>query len=147
MRRSTADLAGSTACQDAAMLVAIPAVLAALVHAYIFVIESLRFTTPSTMRVFGIGSIEDARTMRPWAFNQGFYNLFLAVIAVIGAVATVAATDDTTAHAIGRTLVWTAVSCMLAAAVVLVASDRSKVRAALVQGTFPFLTIVALLVT
>jgi putative membrane protein len=129
------------------MLVAIPAILAALVHVYIFVIESLRFLTPSTMKVFGIRSIEDARTMRPWAFNQGFYNLFLAVIAVIGAVASVAATDDTTAHAIGGTLVWTAVSCMFAAAVVLVSSDRSKVRAALVQGTFPLLTIVALLVT
>jgi putative membrane protein len=128
------------------MLVAIPAVLAALVHVYIFVIESLRFTTPSTMRTFGIKSIEDARTMRPWAFNQGFYNLFLAIIAVMGAVASVAATDGTTAHAIGRTLVWTAVSCMLGAAIVLVASDRSKVRAALVQGIFPLLTIVALLV-
>ena len=129
------------------MLVAIPAVLAGLVHVYIFVIESLRFTTPSTMKVFGITTIEDAQTMRPWAFNQGFYNLFLAVIAVMGAVASVAATESTRADAIGRTLIWTAVSCMLAAAVVLVASDHSKIRGALVQGTFPFLTIVALLVT
>jgi putative membrane protein len=128
------------------MLVAIPAVLAALVHVYIFVIESLRFTTPSTMKAFGITSIEDARTMRPWAFNQGFYNLFLAVMAVMGAVATVAAGDNTRADDIGRTLIWAAVSCMLAAAVVLVASDHSKVRGALVQGTFPLLTIVALLV-
>ena len=128
------------------MLVAIPAVLAALVHVYIFVIESLRFTTPSSMKAFGITSMQDAQTVRPWAFNQGFYNLFLAVIALIGAVASVAASDGTTAHAIGRTLIWTAVSCMLAAAVVLVASDHSKVRGALVQGTFPLLTIVALLV-
>jgi putative membrane protein len=128
------------------MLVAIPAVLAALVHVYIFVIESLRFTSPSTMRAFGITSVQDAQTMRLWAFNQGFYNLFLAVIAVMGAVASVAAADNTTAHAIGRTLIWTAVGCMLAAAVVLVASDHSKVRGALVQGIFPLLTIVALLV-
>ena len=128
------------------MLVAIPAVLAGLVHVYIFVIESLRFMTPSTMKVFGITSIEDAQKMRPWAFNQGFYNLFLAVIAVMGAVASVAATENTRADAIGHTLIWTAVSCMLAAAVVLVASDHSKVRGALVQGTFPLLTIVALLV-
>ena len=129
------------------MLVAIPAVLAGLVHVYIFVLESLRFITPSTMKMFGITSIGDAQTMRPWAFNQGFYNLFLAVIAVMGAVASAAATENTRADAIGRTLIWTAVSCMLAAAVVLVASDRTKIRGALVQGTFPFLTIVALLVT
>jgi putative membrane protein len=128
------------------MLVAIPAVLAALVHVYIFVLESLRFTAPSSMKAFGITSMQDARTMRPWAFNQGFYNLFLAVIAVVGAVASLAASDGTTAHAIGRTLIWTAVGCMLAAAVVLLASDHSKVRGALVQGTFPLLTIVALLV-
>ena len=127
------------------MLVAIPAVLAGLVHVYIFVIESLRFTTPSTMRAFGIRSIEDARTMRLWAFNQGFYNLFLAVIAIMGAVASLASANGTTAHTVGLTLIWTAVSCMLAAAVVLVASDHSKVRGALVQGTFPVLTIVALL--
>ena len=129
------------------MLVAIPAVLAALVHVYIFVIESLRFTSPSTMKVFGITSLEDARTMRLWAFNQGFYNLFLAVIALLGAVASTAASENTTADAVGRTLIWTAVASMLAAAIVLVASDRTKLRAGLVQGTFPLLTIVALLVT
>jgi putative membrane protein len=128
------------------MLVAIPAVLAGLVHVYIFVIESLRFTSPSTMKAFGITSVQDAHTMRLWAFNQGFYNLFLAVIAIMGAVASVAAAENTKADAIGRTLIWAAVSCMLGAAVVLVASDRTKVRGALVQGLFPLLTIVALLV-
>jgi putative membrane protein len=129
------------------MLVAVLALLAALVHVYIFVIESVRFTAPSTMKAFGISSVEDAETMRPWAFNQGFYNLFLAVIAAVGAVLTLAADEGTTSEAVGRALVWAAVSSMLAAALVLVASDRTKARGAIVQGTVPLLTIIALIVT
>jgi putative membrane protein len=59
--------------------------LAALVHVYIFVIESLQFEKPSTLRTFGIRA-EDAAVMKPWAFNQGFYNLFLAIGAAAGVV-------------------------------------------------------------
>ncbi|MDF8265121.1 DUF1304 domain-containing protein [Luteipulveratus flavus] len=121
------------------MLVAIPAALAALVHVYIFVIESLRFTDPATMRTFGVRSHEDAEIMRPWAFNQGFYNLFLAIVTVVGLV--LHATDHQEA---GTALVASATASMLAAAVVLIAGDRSKARAASVQGLFPMLTLLAL---
>jgi putative membrane protein len=58
--------------------------LAALIHVYIFVLESLRFDQPATWRVFGIPGAAEAELMRPWAYNQGFYNLFLAIGTAVG---------------------------------------------------------------
>jgi putative membrane protein len=115
-------------------------VLAALVHVYIFVIESLQFERPSTLRAFGIKP-EEAAYMKPWAFNQGFYNLFLAIGA--GAGAGLLAADR---HPGGFALALFTTASMLAAALVLVGSDRRKLRGAVVQGTFPLLAVVALLV-
>ena len=51
--------------------------LAALVHVYIFVMESLRWTAPRTRATFGT-TLEEAEVTKLFAFNQGFYNLFLA---------------------------------------------------------------------
>ena len=59
------------------------AALAALVHVYIFVIESLQWEKPSTLRAFGM-SAEQAAVMKPLAYNQGFYNLFLALEVAVG---------------------------------------------------------------
>jgi putative membrane protein len=112
--------------------------LAALIHVYIFVLESVRWTHPSTRRVFGT-SAEDAETTRPLAFNQGFYNLFLAIVTVIGIVVAVAASVP-----VGLALMLAGTGSMLAAALVLILSDRSKARAASVQGLFPLIAVVLL---
>ena len=125
----------------------IAAALAALVHVYIFVIESLRFLTPSTMKTFGIRDRADAEIMRPWAFNQGFYNLFLAVLVGVGALLLGFAPDGGPHELVGRTLVVAGTAPMLAAALVLVLSDRSKARAALVQALFPIVALLAFAVT
>ncbi len=58
--------------------------IAAAIHLYVFVLESLRWMRPATRATFGITSERDAETTRLLAFNQGFYNLFLAIIAVGG---------------------------------------------------------------
>ena len=58
-------------------------VLAALLHVYIWVLESFRWTEPSTRKTFGV-SEADAEVTRPMAYNQGFYNLFLAIITLVG---------------------------------------------------------------
>lgn len=129
------------------MFIAVTAGLAALVHGYIFAIESLRFVTPATMKAFGIRSTEEAEIIRPWAFNQGFYNLFLGIAAAVGVVVLLASGDGNFGESVGRTLIWAAVASMLGAALVLVGSDRSKARSAAVQGLFPVLTIIALLVS
>jgi putative membrane protein len=52
--------------------------LAALLHVYIFVMESLTWTSARTRATFGTTQ-EEAETTKLLAFNQGFYNLFLAI--------------------------------------------------------------------
>jgi putative membrane protein len=120
------------------VVAAVLAGLAALVHVYIFVLESLRWTDPATRKVFGT-SAEDAERTRSLAYNQGFYNLFLALGALAGIVAL---GPD---RGVGVALVVLSTGSMVAAALVLVTSDRSKARAAAVQGVLPALGLVALL--
>ncbi len=113
-------------------------VLAALLHVYIWVLESFRWTEPSTRRTFGV-SEADARAVAPMAFNQGFYNLFLAIITLVGVGLL------RTEHWVGSALALAGTGSMLAAAIVLVAHDRRMVRAALIQGTLPALAVLFLL--
>ena len=115
------------------------AALAALLHVYIFVMESLTWTSPRTRATFGTTEAE-AETTKLLAFNQGFYNLFLAVVTGVGIIAVALGHKG-----IGASLVFAGVGSMAAAAVVLVASDRNKARAAATQGTFPAIAIVLLL--
>ncbi|MCB1266144.1 MAG: DUF1304 domain-containing protein [Mycobacterium sp.] len=112
--------------------------LAALLHVYIFVMESLTWTSPRTRAVFGT-TVQEAQTTKELAFNQGFYNLFLAVIAAVGIVMTVSGN-----RSVGAALVLASVGSMLAAAVVLLASSPDKARAAVTQGALPLVAVVLL---
>src|ERR1700716_1904903 len=114
--------------------------LAALLHVYIWVMESFLWTSPRTRATFGTTE-EEAQTTKLLAFNQGFYNLFLAIVTVVGVVAVF-----TGATAVGAALVFAGVGSMLAAAVVLIASSPDKARAAVTQGTLPLIAIVLLVV-
>jgi putative membrane protein len=115
------------------------AALAALVHVYIFVLESVRWQHPDTRRVFGTTE-ETAVVTAPLAYNQGFYNLFLAIGTAVG-ISLVGSNRDAAVA-----LIVLGVGSMLAAALVLVTSDRSKLRAAVVQGLLPALALLSLLV-
>jgi putative membrane protein len=110
--------------------------LAALVHVYIFWLEALAFDTAGR-KAFGV-SAEDAAIMKPWAYNQGFYNLFLAVGTGVGI-----AIAGSHRHA-AIALIAFGTGSMLAAALVLITSDPSKARGAVVQGLFPALGLIAL---
>ncbi len=82
-----------------------------------------------------------AETTKELAFNQGFYNLFLAIVTAVGMVAVF------TGHlAVGAALVFAGVGSMLAAAAVLLVSSPDKARAAATQGTFPLIAIVLLVI-
>jgi putative membrane protein len=116
------------------------AVFAALLHVYIFVMESLTWTSPRTRATFGT-TPETAETTKELAFNQGFYNLFLAIVSVIGVVAVLMG-----AKAVGVTLVFAGVGSMLAAALVLLLSSPDKARAAVTQGAFPLIAVVLLVI-
>ncbi|OBK46657.1 DUF1304 domain-containing protein [Mycobacterium sp. 1081908.1] len=110
--------------------------LAALLHVYIFTMESLTWTSARTRAVFGT-TPEEAETTRLLAFNQGFYNLFLAIVTILG-IPPVIMGDK----AVGVALVLAGVGSMAAAAIVLLFSARDKARAAVIQGTFPVIAIV-----
>src|ERR1700755_1310126 len=112
--------------------------LAGLLHVYIFTMESLTWTSKRTRAAFGT-TPEEAETTKLLAFNQGFYNLFLAIVGGLG-VAGVAMGHK----AIGATLIFAGVGSMAAAAVVLLLAAPDKARAALTQGTFPLIAVVLL---
>ncbi|MCC4908291.1 DUF1304 domain-containing protein [Microbacterium sp. cx-59] len=116
------------------------AALAALLHVYIFWLESIAWTSDRARRTFGT-TPQEAQATRSLAFNQGFYNLFLAIAAALGIVFFAAGTT-----AIGATLVFVGTGSMVAAALVLLLSDRSKTRAALTQMAFAVIAVVALAV-
>jgi len=114
--------------------------VAAAIHVLFFVLESVRFTQPATYNRFHVGSQADAELIKPWAFNQGFYNLFLAIGAAAGVIAL------HVGHApAGRGLILLACGSMVAAGVVLVAYDRRFARAALIQAVPPLIAIVGVL--
>ena len=111
--------------------------IAALIHVYIFVLESLLWTGPRARRIFGIRSVEEAEVTRPLAFNQGFYNLFLAIAAGAGIVFFAVGAAD-----IGATLIFVGTGSMVAAGLVLLLSSPSKARSALIQLVPPLLAVV-----
>jgi putative membrane protein len=113
--------------------------VAAAFHVYVFVLESLRWTAPRTRAAFGVGSAEEAEATRLLAFNQGFYNLFLAVGAIVGVVLVVAG-----GTAEGYALIVLAGGSMAAAGVVLAVSRPRLLRAALLQLLPPALGLAAL---
>lgn len=114
------------------------AALAALLHVYIFVLESLLWTTARARATFGT-SEDEARATKELAFNQGFYNLFLAITTIVGLV--VLASGATT---VGAALVFTGTGSMVAAALVLLLSSPAKRRAALTQMAPGLLAILVL---
>ena len=112
------------------------AALAALLHVYIFTMESLTWTSPRTRKAFGT-TVEEAETTKLLALNQGFYNLFLALVAVAGIIAAAAGH-----RGVGIALVLAGCGSMLAAGLVLLISSPAKARAAVVQLAFPLLAVV-----
>lgn len=113
--------------------------LAALLHVYIFVMESLTWTTPRTRAAFGT-TAEEAETTKLMAFNQGFYNLFLGIVTAVGIILIALGHKP-----VGAGLVFAGAGSMVAAAAVLLASAPDKARAALTQGTLPLIAVVLLL--
>ena len=107
-------------------------VIAGVFHVAVFAMESVLFRKPSTYRRFLVKDTE-VETDRPWAFNQGFYNLFLA----LGALGGLVWGGDN-----GEAISLFACACMAGAGIVLVASDRRMIRAAAAQAVPPILALV-----
>lgn len=112
------------------------ALLAAGLHVFVFCMESLWFMQPRIYRRFGAATAVDAEARRLFAFNQGFYNLFLALGIFIG----LALLRSGGHVVVAQTLVLFSCACMLGAGVVLFFSaGRPLLRASIAQGIFPLL--------
>ena len=109
---------------------AVVAVLAVVFHLAVFVLESVLWTRPAVYARFGITSQAEADTIRVMAYNQGFYNLALAIGVGVG-VALLTGSGDTLV--VGRTLVAFGTACMSVAGLVLASSGRIYLRSAVFQ--------------
>jgi putative membrane protein len=107
--------------------------LAGAFHLAVFAMESLLFRKPSTYKRFLIPNQAEAEIAQPWAFNQGFYNLFLALGAIGGLIV-----GGDKGHAIALF----ACACMAGAGIVLVASNRRMARSAVLQAGPPLIALV-----
>ncbi len=116
------------------------AILAVFFHVVAFVLESLLFGRPS-VQTFLLGKPEPAAGVRPWAFNQGFYNLFLAAGPVAGLIAYHAGHVS-----VGRALVIYGCAFMAACGVVLFISNRALWRSMIGQSGPPLVALIAALV-
>jgi putative membrane protein len=106
----------------------VAAAIAAFAHVIFFVLESLLFTQPRIAARFGLTTPEQFRAVRPMAFNQGFYKLFLALGAAGGVMLVLAGHREA-----GRAIAVFACGCMVGAGVVLLATSRHFVRPATIQ--------------
>ena len=114
--------------------------IAAIFHVYFFILESLTWRKPKTWKTFGLPSQEHAEIIRPMAFNQGFYNLFLAIGSITGMA--ILGFNST----IGYTLMIFASSCMIGAGAVLFLSVKRSRKAAIIQAGPPLLGVLSLLI-
>jgi putative membrane protein len=114
------------------VIASIFAAVAAALHVVIFFMESVAWTKPAVWRRFGVASQADADVVRPMAFNQGFYNLFLAVGIVVGLFLGGDAGD--------AIVVFSCLS-IVGAAFVLATGGRKYFRPAVIQGITPLLAL------
>lgn len=112
------------------------AIIATLIHVLIFALESVLWAKPSVWRRFGLKSQADAELVEPMAFNQGFYNLFLALGSTVGLL--LLGWGNPVA---GKWVLLVALASMTLASIVLIISRRRLWRAALIQGLAPLLGI------
>jgi putative membrane protein len=117
--------------------------LPAVIHMYIFSLESLLWDRPSTMRAFGL-SPDEAKTTKLFAWNQGFYNLLLAIAIFAGWClrhGVVLMSDGVIA---GNVLILYGLVSISIAVIVLFLSARRLWRSALLQTVPAFIGLIIL---
>ena len=118
------------------------AVLAAALHVLIFWMESIAWEGPLARKTFG-GTPAEARPHAFYAYNPGFYTLFLALEALLGVLLRAAGGPGPASWA-GTALALFGTGSMLAAALVLALKSPAHRGAALKQGSLPAIAVVCL---
>jgi putative membrane protein len=125
----------------------IATLVTATVHILVFVGESLLFQHPRVHQgVFSVPTA-DVQPVRLWAFNVGFYNLFLGCGMIAGVITWAAGNE-----AVGRALVLYTCLFVFLAGIVLFVSDRmalsrprgTGVGGAIGQSVPPLVALIAL---
>jgi putative membrane protein len=122
------------------LIASLAALLAAAFHVLFFVLESVTFSQPRVAARFGLTTPDQIAAVRPMAFNQGFYNLFLAIGVVGGLALVLSGSVDA-----GRAVVLFACSSMVGAGAVLLSTNRRFARSAAIQAVPPLVAIAAAL--
>ncbi|PJZ70406.1 hypothetical protein CH373_04855 [Leptospira perolatii] len=117
------------------------AALVGLLHVWIFIMESILWMRPAIYRRFGVSDSKSAEAMKSIFLNQGFYNLFLAIGALYGAI--FFELHVTYAPAI---MMFACLS-VFGAGTVLLVSKPSMARAAIIQGLPPLIALVLIALT
>ncbi len=117
--------------------------IAALIHIVIFALESVLWSRPATWKRFGLRTQEEADIVRPMAYNQGFYNVFLA----LGAGAGIVMIAYANVQAQGIALSIFVLLSMLLASIVLITSNPKLARAAITQGVAPLIGLIFLVLS
>lgn len=112
------------------------ATLSAALHVFIFYLEVFAWDKPVARKIFGPQSKEELAITSFYAYNQGVYNLALAVIAFAGAALTPSHT------VLGAALALAGCGSMLLAALALGLKSPRHREAAVKQGTLPLLTVI-----
>ena len=108
------------------------AITASLFHFMFFAMESLMWGSKSVCRIFGVTpEIATSRIVKSFAFNQGFYNLFLSLGAAWSAMQL-----GLGGTRYANVLVFCCLS-MVGAALALFLSSPKKIAAVLIQGGPP----------
>ncbi len=118
------------------------AAMAALLHLAFFVLESVLFGKPIGRRLFGVRPENDSAPLRLFAVNQGFYNLALAIVVLVGIVLMLVHPPAS----IGLAVIVTGCAVMVVAGIALaLTAPRRALPIALAQGGLPLVAIIALL--
>ncbi|KAA0024068.1 DUF1304 domain-containing protein [Antrihabitans cavernicola] len=109
------------------------AAIAAVLHVFIFAMESVLWAQPKVWKRFSVANQAEADVLKPMAFNQGFYNLFLALGIFVGLIIGGSA---------GHAIVLFACLSIVGAALVLAVGGKQYYRAAFMQGITPLIALV-----
>jgi len=111
--------------------------IAACIHVLFFFMESILWMKPNIHKAFGVSNETDAEKFKLTYFNQGFYNLFLAIGVFIG----IGILQCCCCNIVGITLIIFCCASMLGASIVLFVSKPSMIRGVILQGLCPLIAI------